>query len=193
MPRFILKGSDSQALCVAEAPSKHDAVLWGYRHLSKVPGFAGGVESEDAYFARTRGALVESFRRALRERGRERRGSGSAWPRPLREQGRCCRVVQLRHKTRCCALARMGRGDVVSTPTPSNRANRGDRERACFRRTSRFRHTKTSWRAASPARPSRTRSARRSRRSRGRQSISLWPSRRRSATRADEQAEGVKR
>lgn len=59
--RYVLKGSDLGALLIAEAPSKHDAVLWGYRHLSKVPGFAGGVESEDAYFARTRGALVESF------------------------------------------------------------------------------------------------------------------------------------
>lgn len=61
MPRFILKGSDLGALCIAEAASAHDAELWAYRHLAKVPGFTG-VEDEDGFYERTRAPLLESFR-----------------------------------------------------------------------------------------------------------------------------------
>jgi predicted ATP-grasp superfamily ATP-dependent carboligase len=61
MPRFALIGSDLQALCICEALSEHEARMWGLRHPSKVPGFSGLVESEDAYFERTRGPLAESF------------------------------------------------------------------------------------------------------------------------------------
>lgn len=62
MPRFVLKGSDLGALLIAEAPSEHDAVLWGYRHLAELPGFTGGVESADGFYERTRAPLLESFR-----------------------------------------------------------------------------------------------------------------------------------
>ena len=62
MARFVLSGSDSEALCIAEAASPRDARLWGYRHLAKVPRFSGGVEPEDAFYERTRAPLLESFR-----------------------------------------------------------------------------------------------------------------------------------
>jgi len=98
MARFILKGSMKglglQALCVAEAPSKHDAVLWGYRHLSKVPGFTGQVEDEDAYLERTHGQFVESFRARYASEGAseeeaQRMAEAAAGARPV------LRVVQV--------------------------------------------------------------------------------------------------